>query len=104
DSSQWLCNACGIPFSTERLRNNHIERKHERPFICSVPICKARFGSKPDLRRHEHTVHKSDILGWSNTWVCSNVGCSSPGLVFRRKDNYKRHLLRCTGTPALTAT
>ncbi|KAF2105936.1 hypothetical protein BDV96DRAFT_508634 [Lophiotrema nucula] len=95
--TQFACSDCGLAFRTAGLRNKHVNRKHVRRFACTVADCTAAFHLSADLKRHQLNVHK-ETHDTGKTWMCTNQRCSNPNVVFKRKDNYTRHLLRCTGT------
>ncbi|KAI9694344.1 MAG: hypothetical protein M1820_008992 [Bogoriella megaspora] len=74
--------------------NKHMKR-HTRPYGCTFPRCKKRFGSKNDWKRHENSQHFQQ-----ETYRCRLPSSSSnPGSrpiecaqVFYCRDTFKTHL------------
>ncbi|KAL9085372.1 MAG: hypothetical protein Q9165_007663 [Trypethelium subeluteriae] len=79
--------------------NKHMKR-HTRPYGCTFPRCKKKFGSKNDWKRHENSQHFQQ-----ETYRCrwrdnsGNECCQ----VFYEKDIFRSHLLKshnCTDDQA----
>ncbi|RWA07760.1 hypothetical protein EKO27_g7355, partial [Xylaria grammica] len=63
-----LCSTCGKIFPRKCELKKH-EKRHEKPYGCTMPGCERRFGSKNDWKRHENTQHPM-----SETWRGRNGG------------------------------
>ncbi|KAI3326213.1 hypothetical protein HD806DRAFT_552516 [Xylariaceae sp. AK1471] len=50
------CSTCGKGFPRKCELKKH-EKRHEKPYGCTMPECDKRFGSKNDWKRHENTQH-----------------------------------------------
>jgi hypothetical protein len=69
--------------------NKHMKR-HTRPYGCTFPRCKKRFGSKNDWKRHENSQHFQQ-----ETYRCrvkKTIDDSECAQVFYCKDMFKSHL------------
>jgi hypothetical protein len=99
DNLPFRCVNCKETFRTIGQQKEHENRKHVRRFQCSV--CPKDFNLRADVKRHEKTVHKIanlrpiDIQN-SHKLICPNVGCKSKDKVWLRKDNFNRHVQRCS--------
>ncbi|KAF2250855.1 hypothetical protein BU26DRAFT_517631 [Trematosphaeria pertusa] len=91
-SDGFVCPYCQRPFRTAGLKNKHVNRKHIRRYKCTTMDCEAAFHLNNDLSRHQQTVHKTAV---DSTWKYTNEHCRTPETVFRRKDNFLRHVGRC---------
>jgi uncharacterized C2H2 Zn-finger protein len=85
--SSYTCTQCDLEFSTMGQLNSHVNRKHNQRFECEE--CGKAFNLRADLNRHKVSVHHPSS---GSSWRCLNVAC---GKVFRRKDNYQRHVQSC---------
>jgi hypothetical protein len=95
-SKHYQCAHCDMLFDTNGQVNNHNNRKHNLRFKCSIAGCNSTFGLSADLKRHQHTVHKDAFTPIpAKVFKCDNVGCTGPGKIYVRKDNFKRHVKRC---------
>ncbi|KAF9737160.1 hypothetical protein PMIN03_011602 [Paraphaeosphaeria minitans] len=88
------CTHCDRTFATTGQLNAHIHRKHVRRYSCA--LCASTFHLKTDLKRHELTVHRKDLAAETRGFRCPNPACSIPEKVFIRRDNFERHVSRCT--------
>jgi uncharacterized Zn-finger protein len=85
-----------IPELTQ-IDSDHIRRLHARRFECN--LCQSRFNLKTDLERHQRCRHGEYKEGEiPESWTCNHDPCISPGRVFMRKDNFRRHVKRCIGS------
>ncbi|KAI1735288.1 hypothetical protein F4680DRAFT_470182 [Xylaria scruposa] len=79
-------------FSPQEVRQNytsaHGESAHAKRFACEK--CNHPFGSAKDLKRHKKSKHRTDS---SPVFKC-RCGKTDP-----RKDNHKRHVMKCGGDP-----
>ncbi|KAI8633994.1 hypothetical protein F5Y19DRAFT_260295 [Xylariaceae sp. FL1651] len=50
------CSTCGKGFPRRCELKKH-EKRHEKPYGCTMPDCDKKFGSKNDWKRHENTQH-----------------------------------------------
>ncbi|KAJ3536751.1 hypothetical protein NM208_g6587 [Fusarium decemcellulare] len=83
----------GLSFEKSARLNEHITRKHKRPFKC--PQCPRRFGSSSDRGRHLRTLHQGlggTLPSSERAWICEEVGCKRNRKPFSRRDNYVKHL------------
>ncbi|GAW21463.1 hypothetical protein ANO14919_109820 [Xylariales sp. No.14919] len=80
-----LCSTCGKIFPRKCELKKH-EKRHEKPYGCTMPGCERRFGSKNDWKRHENTQHPM-----SETWRCDQESC---GRLCDRREMLKAHLER----------
>ncbi|PSN74008.1 hypothetical protein BS50DRAFT_670490 [Corynespora cassiicola Philippines] len=85
-----LCQHCGEAYDFRGELNRHINRHHVRRYKCDA--CRAAFHLNADLKRHKATVHKESQSAFS----CPNDPCTHPGKTFNRRDNFKRHVSRCS--------
>jgi sal-like protein len=85
-----------MPYLLADGRCSKHERRHEKPYGCTINIegarCKSSFGSKNDWIRHENTVHFQ-----VENWICdvkkdgTNLSC---GKSFTRRETFKLHLTK----------
>ncbi|KAL9079322.1 MAG: hypothetical protein Q9157_001798 [Trypethelium eluteriae] len=73
--------------------NKHMKR-HTRPYGCTFPRCKKRFGSKNDWKRHENSQHFQQETYRCRCRDSSGQECC---LVFYEKDIFCTHLLKTHG-------
>ena len=72
---------------------NHYNRTHNLRYTCN--LCNSvSFGLAADLKRHKRNLHQQS-LGSDETYQCTLPGCATPNKIFRRKDNFNRHVKRC---------
>ncbi|KAK8019798.1 hypothetical protein PG990_004936 [Apiospora arundinis] len=105
------CHECpDVTFKDETGLQNHIQKKHTRPFTCVFAFagCSSTFAAKNEWKRHVASQHL--LLFY---WLCSQDSCtklsnssSSPshschnspdlpnGAIFNRKDLYTQHVRR----------
>ncbi|KAJ5626587.1 hypothetical protein N7528_004014 [Penicillium herquei] len=68
------------------------QKRHDRPYGCTLPRCAKSFRSKADWKRHETSQHLH-----LSSWLCSfrdfinNSGC---GRIYHREDIYTQHLIQ----------
>ncbi|KAL1837970.1 hypothetical protein VTJ49DRAFT_3178 [Mycothermus thermophilus] len=82
---------CDKTFSRHSELNKH-KRRHTKPYACTFPDCKQKFGSKSDWKRHENNQHVQHPI-----WLCEEKSASHPGqtecgAVFHLRDGLKDHL------------
>ncbi|KAJ2997815.1 hypothetical protein NUW58_g526 [Xylaria curta] len=77
------CSTCPKTFHRRCELKKH-EKRHEKPYGCTMPDCDKKFGSKNDWKRHENTQHFMLEI-----WRCDKEGC---GRVCYRREIFKSHL------------
>ncbi|KAI0535431.1 hypothetical protein GGR58DRAFT_504330 [Xylaria digitata] len=77
------CSTCGKVFPRRCELKKH-EKRHEKPYGCTLPDCDKRFGSKNDWKRHENTQHFMLEM-----WKCDEEGCEK---LCHRREMFKAHL------------
>ncbi|KAI1350836.1 hypothetical protein F5Y01DRAFT_305027 [Xylaria sp. FL0043] len=77
------CPTCGKTFPRRCELKKH-EKRHEKPYGCTMPDCDKRFGSKNDWKRHENTQHFM-----SEMWRCDEESCEK---LCQRREMFKAHL------------
>ncbi|KAI0425954.1 hypothetical protein F5Y09DRAFT_80093 [Xylaria sp. FL1042] len=77
------CPTCGKTFPRKCELKKH-EKRHEKPYGCTMPDCDKRFGSKNDWKRHENTQHFM-----SEMWRCDEESCEK---LCQRREMFKAHL------------
>ncbi|KAI4686077.1 uncharacterized protein J4E88_003914 [Alternaria novae-zelandiae] len=89
----YACPDCPKILRTPGLLRNHYNRTHNLRYTCN--LCNGiSFGLAADLKRHKKHVHQQGIDG-DEIYRCTIPGCSTPTKIFRRKDNFNRHIKRC---------
>ncbi|GAP89560.1 putative C2H2 type zinc finger domain-containing protein [Rosellinia necatrix] len=79
------CPKCPKSFPRKCELKKH-EKRHEKPYGCTMPDCDKRFGSKNDWKRHENTQHFRGEM-----WLCDEESC---GVDHSHRDQFRRHLER----------
>ncbi|KAI1182276.1 hypothetical protein F5B17DRAFT_444372 [Nemania serpens] len=85
-TSQNACHACakcGKSFPRKCELKKH-EKRHEKPYGCTMPECAKKFGSKNDWKRHENTQHFMLEM-----WKCDEESCEK---ICYRRENFRSHL------------
>ncbi|TRX88057.1 hypothetical protein FHL15_011059 [Xylaria flabelliformis] len=77
------CPTCNKTFPRRCELKKH-EKRHEKPYGCTMPDCEKRFGSKNDWKRHENTQHFMLEM-----WRCDVEGCEK---VCYRRELFRTHL------------
>ncbi|KAI0102784.1 hypothetical protein GGR51DRAFT_279424 [Nemania sp. FL0031] len=77
------CPTCGKKFPRRCELKKH-EKRHEKPYGCTMPNCNKRFGSKNDWKRHENTQHFM-----LESWRCDEESCEA---VYYRRELFRSHL------------
>ncbi|KAI1748048.1 hypothetical protein F4782DRAFT_534765 [Xylaria castorea] len=77
------CPTCNKTFPRRCELKKH-EKRHEKPYGCTMPDCEKRFGSKNDWKRHENTQHFMLEM-----WRCDEQGCER---VCYRREMFRSHL------------
>ncbi|KAF2964919.1 hypothetical protein GQX73_g8635 [Xylaria multiplex] len=77
------CSTCPKVFPRRCELKKH-EKRHEKPYGCTLPDCDKRFGSKNDWKRHENTQHFMLEI-----WKCDEEGCEK---LCHRREVFKAHL------------
>ncbi|KAI0182910.1 hypothetical protein EV127DRAFT_40829 [Xylaria flabelliformis] len=77
------CSTCNKTFPRRCELKKH-EKRHEKPYGCTMPDCEKRFGSKNDWKRHENTQHFMLEM-----WRCDVEGCVK---VCYRREHFRNHL------------
>lgn len=64
-------------------------KRHTKPYGCTDPRCRKRFGSKNDWKRHEISQHFQQEM-----WRCSYDDCSSatPAQLFYDRELFVKHI------------
>lgn len=64
-------------------------KRHTKPYGCTFPKCRKRFGSKNDWKRHESSQHKQQEM-----WRCNLEPCKAlqPARLFYDKGFLEEHL------------
>ncbi|KAI4954673.1 hypothetical protein J4E86_005983 [Alternaria arbusti] len=89
----YACPDCPKILRTPGLLRNHYNRTHNLRYTCN--LCNGiSFGLAADLKRHKKHVHQQGIED-DEIYRCTIPGCSTPNKIFRRKDNFNRHIKRC---------
>ncbi|KAI1126772.1 hypothetical protein F5Y10DRAFT_206511 [Nemania abortiva] len=86
NQNQTTCHYCptcskGFPRRCELKKH---EKRHEKPYGCTMENCNKRFGSKNDWKRHENTQHSM-----LESWKCDEENCET---VCDRRENFRAHL------------
>ncbi|KAF2025856.1 hypothetical protein EK21DRAFT_92893 [Setomelanomma holmii] len=92
---QHACPDCDQTFRTPG------QKRHNLRYKCI--LCTAAFGLRKDLERHKTTVHK-DLFRSQTRLFCTNAGCATPTKEFNRRDNFQRHVDRCSQAIATRGT
>ncbi|TGJ80357.1 hypothetical protein E0Z10_g8416 [Xylaria hypoxylon] len=77
------CSTCTKTFPRKCELKKH-EKRHEKPYGCTMTGCDKRFGSKNDWKRHENTQHFMLEM-----WRCDEQGCER---FCHRREMFKAHL------------
>ncbi|KAI1737545.1 hypothetical protein F4680DRAFT_468084 [Xylaria scruposa] len=77
------CPTCNKTFPRRCELKKH-EKRHDKPYGCTMPDCEKRFGSKNDWKRHENTQHFMLEM-----WRCDVDGCER---VCYRREVFRTHL------------
>ncbi|KAI1200804.1 hypothetical protein F5X97DRAFT_331761 [Nemania serpens] len=77
------CPTCGKSFPRKCELKKH-EKRHEKPYGCTMPDCAKKFGSKNDWKRHENTQHFMLEM-----WKCEEESCEK---ICYRRENFRTHL------------
>ncbi|KAI1112138.1 hypothetical protein F5Y14DRAFT_442755 [Nemania sp. NC0429] len=77
------CGTCGKSFPRRCELKKH-EKRHEKPYGCTMPECAKKFGSKNDWKRHENTQHFMLEM-----WKCDEEECEK---ICYRRENFRTHL------------
>ncbi|KAI1419700.1 hypothetical protein F5Y12DRAFT_720400 [Xylaria sp. FL1777] len=77
------CSTCGKTFPRRCELKKH-EKRHEKPYGCTMPDCDKRFGSKNDWKRHENTQHFMLEM-----WRCDEESCEK---LCHRREMFRAHL------------
>ncbi|KAI0452088.1 hypothetical protein F5B21DRAFT_353235 [Xylaria acuta] len=77
------CLTCNKTFPRRCELKKH-EKRHEKPYGCTMPDCDKKFGSKNDWKRHENTQHFMLEM-----WRCDEEGCEK---VCYRREMFRSHL------------
>ncbi|KAI8950647.1 hypothetical protein F4801DRAFT_331600 [Xylaria longipes] len=77
------CPTCNKTFPRRCELKKH-EKRHEKPYGCTMAGCDKRFGSKNDWKRHENTQHFMLEM-----WRCDEEGCEK---VYYRREIFRGHL------------
>ncbi|KAI1363855.1 hypothetical protein F5Y08DRAFT_354135 [Xylaria arbuscula] len=80
---QFPCSTCSKSFPRRCELKKH-EKRHEKPYGCTMPNCDKRFGSKNDWKRHENTQHNM-----SEMWKCDVEHCEKH---CNRREMLRAHL------------
>jgi hypothetical protein len=62
-------------------------KRHERPYGCTFPKCRKKFGSKNDWKRHENSQHFQP-----ETWQCDGTIDGACTKVFYHSEPFRTHL------------
>lgn len=83
----------GMPFNTNLENRKHMKR-HAKPYGCTYPTCKKKFGSKNDWKRHENSQHFQ-----VEVWKCDEKrtedvgnGSQTCGKACHRRETFRNHL------------
>ncbi|KAF6833898.1 C2H2 type zinc finger domain protein [Colletotrichum musicola] len=84
---------CSKSFARNCELKKHMKR-HAKPYGCTFPMCKKKFGSKNDWKRHENSQHfQVDV------WKCdvkrpddTGNGSQTCGKACHRRETFKNHL------------
>ena len=79
DAKKHKCDRCPRKFFTIEDLTNHVEKKHEKRFICK--ICKINFSQSSSLFRHDKTIHRN---------VRSHM-CDQCPMVFSQRQHLRHH-------------
>ncbi|KAI0445330.1 hypothetical protein F4803DRAFT_548277 [Xylaria telfairii] len=77
------CPTCNKTFPRRCELKKH-EKRHEKPYGCTMPDCDKKFGSKNDWKRHENTQHFMLEM-----WRCDEGNCEK---VCYRREVFRSHL------------
>ncbi|KAI0972294.1 hypothetical protein F4678DRAFT_471837 [Xylaria arbuscula] len=77
------CSTCDKTFPRKCELKKH-EKRHEKPYGCTMPDCNKRFGSKNDWKRHENTQHFQLEM-----WGCDEESCEK---LCHRREMFRAHL------------
>ncbi|KAI0479737.1 hypothetical protein F4859DRAFT_529876 [Xylaria cf. heliscus] len=77
------CHTCKKTFPRRCELKKH-EKRHEKPYGCTMPDCDKKFGSKNDWKRHENTQHFMLEM-----WRCDVEPCEK---VCYRREVFRGHL------------
>ncbi|KAI0911315.1 hypothetical protein F4823DRAFT_316108 [Ustulina deusta] len=77
------CPHCKKTFPRRCELKKH-EKRHEKPYGCTMPDCDKKFGSKNDWKRHENTQHFSLEM-----WRCDEESCDR---LCPRREMFRTHL------------
>ncbi|KAI1179229.1 hypothetical protein F4777DRAFT_575260 [Nemania sp. FL0916] len=64
------CPQCTKTFQRKCELKKH-EKRHLKPYECTMPDCDKKFGSKNDWKRHENTQHSMEL------WKCNVENCEA---------------------------
>ncbi|KAJ8133226.1 hypothetical protein O1611_g401 [Lasiodiplodia mahajangana] len=82
-TASYSCTTCRKSFPRRCELKKH-EKRHEKPYACTMPDCHKRFGSKNDWKRHENTQHFM-----VESWRCDEERCEA---VYYHREQFKAHL------------
>ncbi|KAI1293961.1 hypothetical protein F5Y03DRAFT_411169 [Xylaria venustula] len=77
------CPTCGKTFPRKCELKKH-QKRHEKPYGCTMPGCDKKFGSKNDWKRHENTQHFQLEM-----WGCDEESCEK---LCHRREMFRAHL------------
>ncbi|KAK5634661.1 hypothetical protein RRF57_010374 [Xylaria bambusicola] len=77
------CSTCNKSFPRRCELKKH-EKRHQKPYGCTMPNCDKRFGSKNDWKRHENTQHLMLEM-----WKCDEERCEKH---CPRREMFRAHL------------
>ncbi|KAI0521838.1 hypothetical protein F5B22DRAFT_594284 [Xylaria bambusicola] len=77
------CSTCRKSFPRRCELKKH-EKRHEKPYACTMQDCDKRFGSKNDWKRHENTQHLMLEM-----WKCDEERCEKH---CPRREMFRAHL------------
>ncbi|KAI2623768.1 hypothetical protein GGS21DRAFT_494092 [Xylaria nigripes] len=83
------CHTCNKTFPRKCELRKH-EKRHARPYVCTVPTCNKKFGSKNDWKRHEKTQHVGS--GCSCDEAKTGDSSENCAMVCDRRDIGREHL------------